>query len=121
MVSNRRYDWGLHNQATSRRSVSKVQRSDHRRDPGTGSRARKVPYRKGTSSKSQSKERQGFFLSLVLPVIQHHRSVLVEVKTDDGQTYVHATVWGHTYMQPLSVGMMAALVVEPSSVGMMAA
>ena len=47
--------------------------------------------------------------------------MLVEVKTDDGQTYVHATVWGHTYMQPLSVGMMAALVVEPSSVGMMAA
>ena len=86
MVPNQIYDWELHDQATSRSSVLKFQRSDHGRDPVTGSRARKGPSRKYTARKytyreKQAKERQGImFLSLVPPLGQHHRSMLGEVK-----------------------------------------
>ena len=46
--------------------------------------------------------------------------MLGEVKTENGQTHVHATVLRRTYMRPLSVGLTAELAVKPSFVEMMA-
>ena len=43
-------------------------------------------------------------------------SVGRKLKTDDGQTNVHAIFWSHTYIRPSSVGPMAASAVEPPSV-----
>ena len=115
MVSNQRHDRGIHDQATPRSSIPYVQRSFHGRDPGSGSRdvkfpARKVTTRKVTARKRQAKERQGLiFLSLILPVGQHHRSVLGEVKNGrNGKTHAHAIFWRCMYTLLSFAGSMTA-------------
>ena len=39
---------------------------------------------------------------------------------DNGQKYIHMIFWRRTYMRPSSVGLVAALAVEPPSVEMTA-
>ena len=112
MLSNQRYDWVLHDQATPRISAPKIQISDHGRDPGTGSRARKVPGRKNTPRKRQSKGRQGIYIFKFDPASRASPQECVgRIKK--------WTMDRCTYMRLSSVGPMDASSVEPPSIGMM--
>ena len=62
---------------------------------------------KGKAHPGEVKPKKGkeyIYLSLVLPVGQHHRSVLGEVKNGlDGQTHAHTIFWSRTYIRLSSI------------------
>ena len=80
-------------------------------DPGPG-KSKPGNSQPGNPQPGKGKPKKGreyIFLSFVLPVTQHHRSVLGEFKNGrNRQMHAHAIFWSCTYTRSSFVGTMAA-------------